>query len=124
MAFRVKDLLIAVAPVRLDGRLVDFPQAADDCTRCTGLTNACPGCTRIQCSEHPTRNFGRDTTIYEAVRDFRAAELLLLQSELKMAEQRQAAGGKKAAEEADLDLLERQLREALEEVQRARKQQA
>jgi hypothetical protein len=126
MAFRIKDLLIAVSPIDVDGRLIDFPNAYDNCTRCTGLTKDCPGCTRIQCSEHPTRNFGHDFTIYEAVTEFRQAELVLLQAELKIAQQRDLAAGGQAREalgepdDDELEALERRLEEALKEVRKQR----
>jgi hypothetical protein len=120
MAFRVRDLLIAVMPVGEDGRLLDFPGAIDECSRCTGLTKDCPGCSRVQCSEHPTRNFGHDFTIYEAVADFQAAERALLRAELKLTAQRNLAAGlppdDPAASEADLGALEKRLEEALKAV--------
>ena len=125
MAFRVKDLLIAVAPVGIDGRLIDFPNALDTCTRCTGLTPDCPGCSRVQCSDYPTRNYGRDFTIYEAVQEFQAAQLGLVQAQVKLAEQKSFAMGKERtearAEEDDLEALEERLEDALEEVRRQRK---
>ena len=128
MAFRIRDLLVAVAPIGLDGRLIDFPNVADDCTRCTGLTADCPGCSRIQCSEFPTRNFGHDMTIYEAVSDFQAGQLVLVKAQLKIAQQRDLAAGREAREElgspdaAELEMLERRLEEALEEVRRQRRE--
>jgi hypothetical protein len=130
MAFRIKDLLVAVSPVGVDGRLIDFPNAYDDCSRCTGLTKDCPGCTRIQCSDYPTRNFGKDMTIYEAVAEFQSAQLVLLKAELKLAQQRDLAAGKEAREameapdSPELEALERRLEEALEELRRQRSERA
>src|SRR4051794_10150523 len=74
MAFRVRDLLVAVSPVDFRGIPIGLPNVADDCTRCTGFTADCSGCTRIQCSNYPTNNRGVDFTIYEAVQDFNDAE--------------------------------------------------
>jgi hypothetical protein len=128
MAFRIKDLLVAVAPVGVDGRLIDFPNAFDDCTRCTGLTPDCPGCSRVQCSDYPTRNYGLDMTIYEAVGEFQAAQLVLVKSQLKIAQQRDLAAGVEPREAmgtpdaAELEKLEKRLEEALEEVRRQRSQ--
>ena len=120
MAFRVRDLLIAVMPVGEEGRLLDFPTAVDECTRCTGLTPDCPGCSRVQCSEAPTNNLGQDFTIYEAVADFQAAERALLRAELKLAEQRNLAAGRAsddpAGSQTDLAALEKRLEAALKEV--------
>src|SRR4051812_6578629 len=125
MAFRIRDLLIAVSPVDVRGIPRGLPNVADDCSQCTGLTKDCPGCSRIQCSDYPTRNHGIDFTIYEAVEDFRAAELLLLKAEMKLVQQRTtSARGKAAAEQpdedAELEQLERSLTEALKEVRTAR----
>jgi len=127
--FRIKDLLIAVSPV-IDKDLTKGGGAFDDCTRCTGLTGACPGCSRIQCSNFPTNNFGFDFTIYEAVAHFKEAELLLLKADMKMAQQRQAQGAAKktpmtkkmllAEEMANLESLEEKLKEALAEVASAK----
>jgi hypothetical protein len=125
MAFRVKDLLIAVMPMGEDGQLVDFPGAIDECSRCTGLTPNCPGCSRVQCSDAPTRNFGEDFTIYEAVGEFQEAERALLRAELKLTEQRNLVAGRArddaAGSEPDLGALEKRLAAALKEVRAQQK---
>jgi hypothetical protein len=128
MAFRIRNLLIAIRPMDEEGRLVGFANAVDECSRCTGLTPNCPGCSRVQCSEAPTRNYGRDFTIYEAIADFQAAERELLKAELKLTAQRNLAAGREADDdgktEVDLKALEKQLSAALKDVKAQQKANA
>ncbi|GCE21153.1 hypothetical protein [Dictyobacter kobayashii] len=89
---------------------------------CVGCTNTCDaGCSRVQCSNYPTNNFA------EQQADIQAAQLLLLRAELRLALQgrpRQPIASipepQRSAQE--LDLLEKHLQGALEEVRGEREQ--
>ena len=136
MAFRIKDLMIAVLPPGAPSPAPDLfcldtmiwgdgggGGGGGGCGNqftCYGCTNTCDaGCSRVQCSQYPTNNFA------EQAADLRAAELLMLRAELRLALQGQprqpiAQVPEPPRTRQDLNILETKLQEALEEIRQER----
>jgi len=140
MAFRVKNLMITLLPTEAGGIVerichdVTIPVWETDggpggggggggcgnAYSCIGCTNTCDaGCSRVQCSEYPTNNFAPQMV------DIQAAQLLLLRAELRLALQGRprepiAAMTDQPVSPEDIDLLEKHLTDALEELRQER----